>query len=56
MLVLSRKRGEALRIGKITIRVLSTKGGKIRLGVEAPPEVAVHREEVQRQIAEAEAA
>jgi carbon storage regulator len=47
MLVLSRKTGEAVVIaGGITVRVLSAGGGRIRLGVEAPDEVLVLREEV----------
>jgi len=47
MLVLSRKTGEAVVIaGGITVRVLGASGGRIRLGVEAPDEVLVLREEV----------
>ena len=47
MLVLSRKRGESIRINDdITITVLEMRGDKIRLGIEAPKVVPVHREEV----------
>ena len=47
MLVLSRKRNEAIVIGKdITIVVIDIRGDKVRLGIEAPKEVPVHRKEV----------
>ncbi|HEV3343070.1 MAG TPA: carbon storage regulator CsrA [Pirellulales bacterium] len=47
MLVLSRKRDEAIRIGDdITLVVLDIRGHKVRLGIEAPPDVFVHRQEV----------
>jgi carbon storage regulator len=47
MLILTRRIGEALMIGEdVTITVLSVKGNQVRLGVTAPREVAVHREEV----------
>lgn len=47
MLVLSRKRNESIVInGKITIMVVDIRGDKVRLGIEAPPEVPVHRREV----------
>ena len=47
MLVLSRKLGESVEIGdnKVVVTVLSIRRSKIQLGVEAPPEVAVHRSE-----------
>lgn len=51
MLVLARKQGEKIRIGKdITITVLSTGVSRIRLGIEAPIELPVHREEVYEEI------
>jgi len=51
MLVLSRKFGEAIVIGNsITITIMEVQGDRVRLGVSAPPEVPVHREEVQRKI------
>lgn len=47
MLVLSRKKNEAIIINdNISITVLDIRGDKVRLGVEAPKEVSVHREEV----------
>jgi carbon storage regulator len=51
MLVLSRKAGESLRIGGDTIiRVLEVRGGKVRLGFDAPSHVPIHREEVYQRI------
>ena len=47
MLVLSRRRGEKIVIGDdITIEVVEVRGDKVRLGIVAPKEVTVHREEV----------
>lgn len=47
MLVLSRKQDEKIIIdGRITIMVVSIQGDKVRLGIEAPRDVSVHREEV----------
>jgi carbon storage regulator len=47
MLVLSRKRDERIVIGdNIVITVVDVRGDKVRLGIEAPPEVPVHRQEV----------
>ena len=47
MLVLSRKPGEKITIGsRITITVVAVKGNKVRLGIEAPKEVAVLRAEL----------
>jgi len=51
MLVLSRKPDEAIVIGgEVTVSVLSVRGKQVRLGIEAPREVAVNREEVHRRI------
>jgi carbon storage regulator len=51
MLVLSRKGGESVYIGPgIHVKVLAIRGGTVKLGFEAPPEVAIHREEVQRTV------
>ena len=51
MLVLSRKHGEKIVIGdSITVTVVEVKGDRVRIGVTAPAEVAVHREEVQARI------
>lgn len=47
MLVLSRKRGEKIRIsGDITIEVCEIRKGQVRLGIEAPDEVKIYREEI----------
>lgn len=47
MLVLTRRRGEGLTIGPdIRVVVLGVKGGQVRLGIEAPQTVEVHRDEV----------
>lgn len=47
MLVLTRKLGELIRIGdKVKITVLEVRSGQVKLGIEAPPEVKVHREEI----------
>jgi carbon storage regulator len=47
MLVLSRRRDESIIIGNdIVVTVLETRGDKVRLGIEAPPDVTVHRIEV----------
>ncbi|SDO19065.1 carbon storage regulator CsrA [Halobacillus aidingensis] len=47
MLVLNRKEGESVRVGDdITITVVSVEGGQVKLGVEAPKSVGIHRQEV----------
>ena len=47
MLVLTRRVGETLMIGDdVTVTVLGVKGNQVRIGVSAPKEVAVHREEI----------
>jgi len=47
MLILTRKVSESLKIGdEITITVLGVKGNQVRIGVDAPRDVAVHREEI----------
>ena len=53
MLILSRKKGESIVIGDdIEIIVLEIKGSMVRIGINAPKEVSVHREEVYDRIQE----
>ena len=53
MLILTRKLGETIRIGnEIKITVLEARGKQIRIGIDAPPDVTVHREEVYQMIKE----
>lgn len=47
MLILTRRVGETLMIGdEVSVTVLGVKGNQVRIGVNAPKEVAVHREEI----------
>jgi carbon storage regulator len=51
MLILSRKLGESIVIdGSIVVKIMRVDGDTVKLGVEAPPSVAVHRKEVQDEI------
>lgn len=52
MLVLSRKPGESVTVGdEVRITVLSISGKQVRIGIEAPNDIAVHREEIYNKIA-----
>jgi len=56
MLVLTRKSGQAIKIGEsVTVTVVQLGRGRVRLGIEAPGEVSVHRGEIYDRIHEASA-
>ena len=51
MLILTRKPGERVRIGEdVVVTVFGVNGNQVRIGVDAPREVEVHREEIYRRI------
>ena len=55
MLVLTRKVGERIVIGpNVFVTVIGIQNGRVRLGIEAPSNVPIHREEVSRRVAERE--
>lgn len=52
MLILTRRIGETIRIGdEVSITVLDAKGGGTKIGINAPKEISVHREEIYEKIA-----
>ena len=51
MLILTRKVGEALMIGEeVTVTVMEVKGNQVRIGIKAPRDVEVHREEIYERV------
>jgi carbon storage regulator len=51
MLILSRKMGESIHVGdSVTVTVLGVSRGQVKIGIEAPRELTVHREEIYQRI------
>lgn len=56
MLILSRKMGESIRVGdNVTVTVLGVARGQVKVGIEAPRDLTVHREEIYQRIQEEKA-
>ena len=57
MLILTRRIGEMITIGNdVTVTVLGVSGGQVKLGIDAPAEVPVHREEIYQRVQREKAA
>lgn len=55
MLILTRRVGETLIVGDdVSVTVLGVKGNQVRIGIDAPKDVSVHREEIYKRIKEEE--
>ncbi|MBC8317929.1 MAG: carbon storage regulator CsrA [Desulfobulbaceae bacterium] len=53
MLILARKEGEAIIVAdNVRIQILETKAGQVKLGIEAPGHITIHREEIYQRIVE----
>jgi len=53
MLILARKIGEAIKIAdEVTIKIVEIKGGQVKIGIEAPAHITIHRNEVYERIIE----
>ena len=53
MLILTRRAGETIMIGDdVSVRVLDLRGNQVRIGIEAPHDVTIHREEIYQKIAQ----
>ena len=56
MLILTRKTGESIMIGdSVVVKVLGVRAGQIKIGVDAPKDLSVHREEIYKRIQEEDA-
>jgi len=56
MLILTRRVGEKLQIGDdVSVTVLSIKGNQVRIGIDAPEDVTIHREEIAERLRDGEA-